>query len=323
MILVVSIPVHEKPDVIKNQISNFQKYIPGVVIVLHVSKGFLAKHRLDEIGEHSNVYINPEHLDTQWADIIQTHISNYRYIRENLEFDYFVLHASNDMYIRYGFEKYVQQYEAGFNIRKVVQKNSHWWPGNFALKDKKLKSIMDICGQNMIIASQVESSFYSKALMERIYTIIEPFCSERSADLIYPREEIYFSTVASSTVSWDKIGFTTTFSEVHRFDRRLWKIKNIMRTIFWRWKLSFFVSEKVYFRIEELCNTLLFNMRFYKTTIGIIKKLLDQNEAYIKKNSFLNDGSGQFQLYNKDIFSVKRINRDIKDPVRRYITNLP
>ena len=323
MKLVVSIPVHEKPEVIKNQIENFKKYIKNTSIVLHVSKTFLEHHSLDEIKNIPGVYINPEHLDTKWANIIQTHISNYLYIKNVLEFDYFILHASNDMYIRTGFDSYIMKYEAGFNIRKVLDTDSHWWPGNFAFEDLQLKEIMNCCGQSMIIASQVESSFYKKELMDKIVEIIAPYINNLSEALVYPREEIYFSTVASSLVSWDRIGDTTTFSEVHRFDRTLWRLRNITRYIYYHCGLKIFFSEKTYQKIEQKYNDWLFRSKFYKTTPHIIKRLLCDDTKYLEKKQYLDDGSGCFKLYGNMIYSVKRVNRDINDPLRKFITNLP
>lgn len=323
MNIVVSIPVHEEPDVINNQIENFQKYIKNVIIVLHISKGFLEHHMVDEIGEHSGVYINPTHLDTKWASIIQTHLSNFRFICTQLQFDYFVLHASNDMYIRTGFEEYVSQYDAGFNIRKVINHNSHWWPGNLALKDSQLKKAMNACGQTMIIASQVESSFYKKDLMEKVVDIIETYYDATLDDLVYPREEIYFSTIASKLISWHRVGHVTTFSEVHRFDRVLWRLRDLTRQLYYHYGMKFICSENFYYKIENYYNDKLFQSTFYKTTTKTIKKLLENDTSYIKKNSYLNDGSGQFQLYGKELFSVKRINRKLSDPVRQFITNIP
>lgn len=322
MKLVISIPVHEKPDVIKNQIENFRKYLNNPIIVLHVSKVFFEQYSIQDLKQIYGVYVNPKHLDTKWGDIIHAHISNYEFIREIVDFDYFVFHSSNDMYIRYGFEEYIQKYEAGFNIRKVINRNSHWWPGNAAFKDIQLAKLMNICGQTMIIASQIESSFYSKNLMEHIYKILKYLNYVPSKDLVYTREEIYFPTIASSLVSWDRIGNTTTFSEVHRFDRQLWRLRNITRTLFWGLKLNRWFSENMYWKLEKVYNDWLFKSKFYKTTVFTVRRLLLPDRKYILANSYLNDGSGQFQLYDGNIFSVKRIRRDISDPVRKYITNL-
>jgi len=320
--IVVSIPVHEKPEVINNQIENFKKYIENVIIVLHVSKGFFLHYSLKEIDQTDNVYINPTNLDTKWADIINTHISNFHYISSLIDFDYFVLHASNDMYIRPGFDKYISRYEAGFNRRKVIKKNSHWWTGNMALEDYQLKAMMDSCGQSMIIASQVESSFYKKELMKAIVSIIEAHYDDNSKTDIYPREEVYFSTIASKLVSRELVGYPTTFSEVHRFDRVLWGIRDITRYVYRRLGLRQIISQETYNCFEELYGRLLFKSKFYRTNKRIVKKLVNMDLNYINQNSYLNDGSGCFRLYNAEIFSVKRIERNIKDPVRVFISEL-
>lgn len=323
MKIVVSIPVHEKPDVINNQIENFQKYIDDVYIVLHVSKGFFKQYSLKDIRQYDRVYINPTHLDTEWADIIHTHLSNFHYISSVLDFDYFVLHASNDMYIKHGFAQYIQRFDAGFNIRKVVKKYSHWWPGDMAFKDEQLHDMMNACGQTMIIASQVESSFYRKEIMGKIVEIIEQFYDVSKKSGTYSREEVYFSTIASSLVSWDRIGFPTTFSEVHRFDRFLWSVRNITRALYYKGKISKLIPNRLYNGLEARYNQLLFKTRFYRTTPKIINRLLQNDQKYIEKHSYLNDGSGQFRLYHQEFFSVKRIERNINDPVRQYISQLP
>lgn len=323
MKIVVSIPVHEKPEVINNQIDNFNHYIDNVYIVLHISKSFFETYSLDEIVLKENVYVNPTHLDTKWADIIQAHISNFHFICSVLEFDYFVLHASNDMYIKKGFSQYIENYDAGFNIHKIIKKDSHWWPGRTALEDTQLSNMMNAIGQTMVIASQIESSFFKKGIMGEIVDVIEQNYDANQKKALYSREEIYFYTIASNIVSWSNIGYPTTFSEVHRFDRSLWKLRDITRCIYYNSPLKFILSERVYYKIEAVYNEILFRSRFYKTTCRIIKKILRDDQKYIKKNSFLNDGTGEFRLYNQYIFSVKRITRNINDPVRKFISNLP
>jgi hypothetical protein len=37
MKIVFSIPVHENPSVVKNQIENIFKFVPGSIVVLHIS----------------------------------------------------------------------------------------------------------------------------------------------------------------------------------------------------------------------------------------------------------------------------------------------
>ncbi len=319
--IVVSIPVHEKPDVIKDQILNLKKFMENPVIVLHVSNSFYELYDEKEFIDIENVYINPKHMDTKWADIIHTHISNFEYISSQVDFDYFVLHSSNDLYIRKGIEKYMANYHAGFNIRKVVVKDSHWWPGIAAFRDEQLKMIMSECGQNMIIASQIEGSFYKKEIMCEIVKIIKENYNYLIEKENYTREEIYFSTIASSLLDWKEVGKPTTYSEVHYFDRTVWKWRD--RTRKWYRYVRWCVSQKMYDRFEMKCNNGMFRMSFYKVNEKIVQDILENKNRCIEKNRYLNDGSGMFELYEgNNIFSVKRVERDYNNRLRKYIRNL-
>lgn len=322
MIIAVSIPVHEKPDVILDQISNVKKYIENVIIVLHISKVFYEKYEESTLDGNEGVFINPEHLATKWGDIVSTHISNFQYLCGVAQFDYFVMHSSNDMYIRSGIEDYISQFEAGFQIRKVFQKYSHWWPGDASFKDSQLDWIKQNCGQSMTVASQLEGSFYSFSLMKKIISVLQNVYDANDSKIHYTREEVYFSTVASSLIDWAKIGRPTTFSEVHRFDRKNWALREKTRkayNIFFR----FFIPRYAYDSFEALYNNILFKSRFYKITKKDVKCLRRHSAKTISKNRFLDDGSGSFELYDdENIFSVKRISRDYTDSVRKFIRKL-
>ena len=130
---VISIPVHEKPDVIQNQIDNINRFFPEAIIVLHVSAAYYQNYDEKELPSGKKIYINPEHLVTSWGDIIKAHVSNYYCIESlGLNYDYFIMHSSNDMYVQEGVSDYIQKYEAGFNLRYIRQKNSYWWPSALA-----------------------------------------------------------------------------------------------------------------------------------------------------------------------------------------------
>lgn len=322
MKIVVSIPVHEKIEVIKDQVENINKYIKFPIIVFHVSASFSEFQRLQQVlSVYQNVFINPERLKTEWADIIHTHISNFKFISSQMKFDYFMMHSSNDMYIREHIENYIRKYDAGFCVRKVTRNNLHWWPANAALRDKVLKNMMIETGQTMVIASQIEGSFYNYESMCRIVHTIECNYHRNEKEEKYTREEIYFSTIASSFIPWENCGRPTTYSEVHNFDRTLWKLKNTARRLyqFVKW----IIPQKRYDQFEALCNTILFKFGHYKLQPVLVKKLVQGEKKCIDKNRYLDDGSGAFELYEgTNIFSVKRVERDYNNKVRKYIRNL-
>lgn len=322
MRMVVSIPVHEKPEVINDQIENINKNLHDVAIVLHISKGFYDKYDEDKIKKCSNLFINPQHLVTNWGGIFKTHLSNFMFAKENVKFDYFLLQASNDMFVKKGLEEYVIKYDAGFN-RRFVYKNSMWWPAACALNDEYLNKVRSINGITRIVASQIEGSFYKEEIFSYIVDVLksaglddELFLSPK-----YPREEVYFSTIASNVVDYDRCGYPTTFSEVHRFDREIWSIRRKVDFLY-RNVLKLFVSNQTNERIKGKLNDLLFKSKTYRIREKDILAICNKDLNYLRKYFVLDDNPGYFRLYDGNLFSVKRVERVYNDSVRTFIRNL-
>lgn len=323
MKIVISIPVHEKPDVIIDQISNIKKYINNPIIVLHISKSFFDNYSLELLINITNVYINPEHLETAWGNILLTHVSNYFFIKNIVEFDYFLIQASNDMFVKKGIEDYIKNYKAGFCRRVISQKISMWWPACVAWDDKQLKRIMNFIGQSRIVATQIEGTFFKRSIADKVMNVIKDNYVIDQGNEAYPREEFYFSTVASAFVDWTEVGYPTTYSEVHRFDRTLWKCRNFTRKLYYRCKINFLVSERKYYEFESWYNDVFFKSRFYKINRKLVNAVRDNKTKIIRRNSVLNDYPGYFKLYDiEHVYSVKRIPRDYNDKIRCYIRNL-
>lgn len=320
--IVVSIPIHEESDVVINQVNNIIRYIPGVNIVLHIAKTFVdAPEVVEKLKDYKNVFVNPERLESGWGNIMWTHVSNFNYITQIVEFDYFVLHASNDMYVRAGIEAYISQYDAGFHIHHIYKK-SRWWPGNCALEDNDLKKILTVIKSHEVIATQVEGSFYRKEVFSRIVKALTSTVENKHLPPDYTREEIYFSTVAYSFVDHERIGFPTTFSEVHRFDRKLWNVEFLTWGIYHRLKIYRFVDRDKYDHFEQHYIEKHFCKNRWTISVKDVEQIVRNNKSFIRRNMYLNDGVTRYKLYDYGIYSVKRVNRKMSDPVRIYINNL-
>lgn len=316
MKIVFSIPIHEYPEVAMNQAENIKKFVPDAQIIFHICREFYNNFSDLILKNLSFVHINPEHMDTSWGNIIHAHLSNFKFAYENLDFDYFVLQSSNDMYVRKGIENYISKYDAGFNHR-IVKENSLWWPANKAVKDIYLKNIMESCELNEIFASQVEGTFYKKDYFKTIYNVISEKYEKSESELNYTREEIYFSTIAVKYEQEKKIGFPVTFSKVHKKDKMHWKIIKV--TALLKKLFSFELCQKGIRKVEFILKTKIFNDEFYRLKIRDVKKIQKPDLKFIVKNSFINDGFGKIRLYDGNLFSVKRVKRDMKDKVRKYI----
>lgn len=67
----ISVPVHERAEVVIDQICNYKFFCPDCEIVLHISNGFNWKDSLIKeedflsvLGEFENVFVNPTRLNT-------------------------------------------------------------------------------------------------------------------------------------------------------------------------------------------------------------------------------------------------------------------
>lgn len=325
---IISIPVHEKPDVILDQIKNINHYFPEADIVLHVSAGYFEKYNLDPITGLQGVYLNPVHLVTGWSSIVFTHISNFAYI-ESLgnDYDYFILHSSNDMYVRSGVEKYIQMYDAGFNLHYLPQKYTYWWPCTLAWEDPGLEACKEKIGQTRIVATQVEGTFYRMDVLREVMSTIHKCMDEGTLTpdngKYGTREEMFFSTLAECLIPRERIGRPFVFSEVHRFDRKLWHDFQWADRQYSGWG-HYFVPKRIYNKMKSKYNDYRFKQEAYKTTPEIVDRIRQMDEKYVEENRFLDDGVSRFELYRdaSSLFAVKRVKREYDDPLRKYIREL-
>ena len=122
--VLVSMPVHQAPDVIENTIKNFQMFLPQAAMVLHVSAD--SPGLLEEInkfkGKYNNVFINPKRWHTfkhdessQVTGLSSVHASNFQYMDNISKFDVFAMDTSNDYLIRHGLYDVMNKFDCAFS----------------------------------------------------------------------------------------------------------------------------------------------------------------------------------------------------------------
>lgn len=322
MKIVVSIPVHEQPQVILDQIANIKHYIKEPLIILHISKEFYEAQNgnFSMLMGIKDVFLNPQHLSVKWGNVAHVHISNFRYISNVTNFDYFLLQASNDMYVKSGIEVYISQFEAGFCRRILQYEKTMWWPCQKAHEDAVLLEIMTLHGIKNIVATQVEGSFYRKDIFQTVTDYIGDIDLSKGEQ--YSKEEIYFSTIAYALCNESTIGYPTTYSEVHEYDRTLWRIQRFLYSF---WQLPILRSIATNERKEELYYRIINQYerkKPYAINKKIIKKIVTNDTHYILKHAKMNDYPGKFRLYDGNVFSVKRVERNMENEMRRYIRGI-
>ncbi|MEQ1934220.1 MAG: hypothetical protein ABL962_10150, partial [Fimbriimonadaceae bacterium] len=179
------------------------------VVVLHVSRGFsnfaLATSGL--MRESANVLINPERFDTSSQGLLPVHLSNFSYAASKTGFSHFVLHSSNDMYIRSGLADHLK----GFDAAVRPMSAAGWTHADTALKHEWLQGAISSLGMPFL-ASTPEGTCYRLDLMKQMaeyLQITNPYVRPVTP---YPDEETILPTLASKWAA--KSTKPITYSEV-------------------------------------------------------------------------------------------------------------
>lgn len=293
MTVLISLPIHERSDVAIDQLQNVRKFMPNSIVIIHLSKGFRGdtKPLMDFVHSPKGmpfVIVNPERLDTAWAGIIQTHLSNFAYAKKlpNLSFSHYAMHASNDMFVKMGAEEYIQAHDCGVQ-QFPCPSDMMWTPRRRATHDPQLKAIMKEIGATKMVGSQIEGTFYKREMFEQIWDLFDRHFDVNGiaqygtkddndhTNTLYAREELYFSTIASE-ITVDRVR-PYLFSEV-------------------------------------------------MTGVKITPTLIDEiRSSTIDLNSCMEKRICEtpYRLYDVDnLYAVKRVARDLRDPLRRYIGGL-
>jgi hypothetical protein len=196
--LCVSVPVHEEPAVILDQIENYRAYLGAdTQVVLHLSQAMGLDPAAVAPLLPEGVYVNPVSQPTQWGDIAHLHVSNLEFAYKNLDpFDYVLLQASNDLYVREGAPRRIAETQAGF-IAPRVTPDSEWQQGPPALRDPQLAAMLAELGTDAIYGGQVEGSYYEAALFRAMLDVIGRHVDVTADREVYNREEVYFPTLAT------------------------------------------------------------------------------------------------------------------------------
>lgn len=313
----ISLLVHEKPEVIINQLENINKFYVNCEIIIHLSKSSeISNDALEKLIRNkdiNNVIINKERKNTLWGNVILGHISNINLIKNIGGKGIIVFHASNDMLISKGVQDYVLKTRRAFN-KRLLMPGGYWWPAHLVFQDKVFVDFVNSFGSGAIFGSQIEGSFYETDILFEIVKLIEKHNLIQS-DLHYTREEIFFSTIANA-LNYEPYGLPYVYSEVHDFDRILWRKFKAIDGIS-------FIPELIKNKIKQYINKKTFNEGEYKITINTVDLILNKNIHYLRRHQYLDDGNNIWKIYDiENIYSVKRVNRNISDPVRKMISAL-
>jgi len=209
--IVVSIPVHENVAVIRDQIANIQRFLPGAQIVLHLNRNFffwgekhlnlglrsefvLNRFVIPSLQAIPGVHVNNERWTTQWGNILHTHLANFRFANRELKFDYFLLLSSACMLVRSGAAETIPQTDFGVAARVPTE---DWRWRERSLADPIYQAIARDCGADQLYGGQSEGSYYRRELFAQMAEVIERHWAYQP-EHVRCHEEIYLPTVATT-----------------------------------------------------------------------------------------------------------------------------
>ncbi|MGH2874562.1 MAG: hypothetical protein ACRDL5_19145 [Solirubrobacteraceae bacterium] len=235
----ISIPVHESPAVVLDQVANIRAFLPDAIVVLHVAQSFVAPEQLAPLLP-DGVYVNETSLRTEWGDPSPAHKANFRFIDARERFDVFVLGASNDLFVRRDADRRLAQADAGVQLFPCHPGQTRREVASFALAAAD-PGMARLAGGGTVYQSQPEGMFFERSLFRRMVAEIEaalgteprPFVTH---DSFWGPEHYAYPTIAARLA--DAIVPPILYSEVQgTLDRR-----PISEAVIWaisrRWRSS-------------------------------------------------------------------------------------
>jgi len=196
--LLFSIPVHEKQDIIHNQIENILHFNPGSKIILHLNQSYT--DFIPENCVYQNVYFHQTKITyTHGKDLFAFHIANFLYcIQQNVIFDFFVLSASNEMFFKKGSIQYIEEYKNGLQMVDFDSENQ--WH-NFHKDIERLPDIISLLDKLKLpcfCGGQAEGQFYEKKIFQRIVDIYLETTQNYEKTFSFEAEEIIPQSIFKS-----------------------------------------------------------------------------------------------------------------------------
>jgi len=169
--LLISLPVHERPDIVAGQLQNIRHFAPDSLVCLHVSPEYQGEMDVfTALTRQPGVFVNPDRLVTQrGCGLMHVHISNFAYVRSLGErFLKIVLFSSNELLIRHGLEAHTSRHAVGTQVEMYdPQTDWHLFHRNVQKLPPMQALLADLWLPHMF-GGQAEGQFYSDDLFAEI-----------------------------------------------------------------------------------------------------------------------------------------------------------
>lgn len=204
--IAISITAHESTASLIDFIKNSAYFVEYPIFIIHINKNSQSmyeefKSKIKELEKilNTNILLSEERFDTSKESFMldRAHNSNLNTLKESkIDYDYFMLQASNCLFIKKGIEEIISKYDIGISQHKI---NEFWQ--NRVVSHKSLDKFIKIhFGLNtdmreLNIKGCHEGIFLKKDLVEQIFYIVNNIynlCILENDFPSYPTEEIWF-----------------------------------------------------------------------------------------------------------------------------------
>lgn len=305
--LYISLLVHEKPEVILDQLRNFRHFAPGAVIVIHLSVGFnFPDEFISEAIGLGQVHFNPQRVATNKVNLLYPHLLNIRYILTlgPAETDFISFQASNDLLVRGGLEEHLRSYDAGYFSDGILDvKNEPVYAGN-VYADTGFLRLCETLNCKVIIKSQIEGLYAQVKDLKSVLRLIDEAGFDMSQKRSYFAEEVMLPTLLHYVLGGSgRVGLPYILSEI----AIQMKYIEIRHRVF---GYNFFA--KAFGRVLKLIGP-------NRITKGLVNRIRRGDLGFY---NFFGRGIGVRRFSIEHSFGVKRVNRDMSDRLRLYVRGL-
>lgn len=245
MKIAFSITCHEELSCVVDQILNFNFFTKNAIFLIHVN--LCSQDLFEEISRFdfstlplgaSTVFLNPERFDTGKScfTLHKAHLSNLKLLRnKGIDFDYFILEASNSLFIKPGFQDHIINYTVGmgrseYDISWKDKMLSHATVKDFCRE--KISESFDLKDHNL--KSIHEGTFYRGDIIDDVFCLVselDSLCSERSDFPNYPTEELWFSICLYIVSNRKIVNFTNSLTYLPWHRNLKWSLDDTISAI--------------------------------------------------------------------------------------------
>lgn len=164
------------PAVINNNLDNYFKFNPGCNVVMHVN----AEYKDFEWEDIPNVLVSPKRFVIKHGQCqLSSILTMFKHaVDSGIDFDYVTINHSGEMYVKPGAYEYMKQFDIGIwhgPLSDVKNQTIAHWPP-FQLISQELPKNFDFFDNlfysgtiQNYCASQLEGSFYKREIFQKIY----------------------------------------------------------------------------------------------------------------------------------------------------------